>query len=881
MSSIVSRKSTSSSSVHDSSFENITKLENEMELDDSPTQSAPPPRKRSKGPKAIKKVKAPSLTENASSYGDLQMDAVGLTAEDIIVNTTRPSANTSVISVSERSFLALIVYQNTVGAAYYDTDNCVLNVFKEISETEAFSNSLKICLQCNPDKIIINAKQKSKLVEVLSETYFNDGENGIEVVSSSLFVYDLAKRRLQSLLPNSQIQSGTSYDHKDLWASSMLEFEDKNSIKAAGALLRYIDQNRIGIELEDSLIQAPILAITQVSVLSSLFVDNDTFLALQIFENENHPSSAKRGTHSSAKEGLSLFGQMDRTKSRLGSVRLKHWFKTPSRDVNILKQRQEAIGYFAKNENLDKVVALSDCLKNVKSLTKIIAKMSCSQIRVHDWNILYKTLYNLICILDLCNTIENGIEIVDLIRRIDFSGLKEILAMISKIIDFDESKNKNRFVVKHGIDKDLDEKKKVFNGLPELMTKVAEQELSTLDARVLECNVIYLPQLGYLLKLPHYPFIKEEDGYVLQNLEFMFVNNGTIHFKSEHTKELDRLLGDTQSEICDHESGIMHRLQNTILQFVELLLKALCIASDVDCLLSIASFAKDFNLVFPNITTEKTINIEKGRHILYEMCSKQFVSNDTEFDMENGYMKIISGPNACGKSVYLKQVALIIYMAHLGAPVPATYAEICVCDSIFTRIKCVESVSINLSTFVLDLNQITKAVNNATDRSLVIIDEFGKGTSQHDGVALFASILKYWVSKERRCPFVLAATHYHSIFKLKLLPPSSIVKYKTFEMEADDNGIIYLYKLIDGYCLHSQANHVARLAGISDTIIQRAEQILELSSRQMPIASYWKCDKIHTTVVKRFLSQDFHTTGNLQQFISFINNLKLTSKNAF
>lgn len=873
MDSAVSRSSFCSVN-HDSSFENITKLENEIEQDNTPSHTNPPPKKRLKRSNISKKVKLLSSADKSATFSNVPIDSVELHADDIIANTTRPTLNTSILSVSERSFLALIIYQSTVGAAYYDTENCVLNVFKEISETDSLSNALKICFQCNPDKVIINSKQNSKLVEVLNDNYFNEGENGVEVVASSLFVYDLAKRRLQTLTPSNSIRSEASNDHRDVWISSMLDFEDKNSIKAAGALLRYIDQHRIGIELEDSFIQAPILSICQVSLLSSLLLDNDTFLALQIFQDENHPSSAKRGILSSAKEGLSLFGQMNRTKSRLGSVKLKHWFKTPSRDVNVIKQRQEAIGYFSLNENLDKVMAFNDCLKNVKSLTKIIAKMASSQISVPDWNILYKTLYNLICITDLCNSIENGIEIIDLVGRVDFSGLKEILAMINKIIDFDESKAKNRFVVNHGIDKDLDEKKKVFNGLPELMTKVAEQELAALDSRVLECNVIYLPQLGYLLKLPHYSFIKEEDGYILQSLEFMFVNNGTIHYKSEHTKELDRLLGDTQSEICDHESGIMHRLQNTILQYVELILTALDFASDLDCLVSIASFAKDFNLVFPHITTDKSIIIQGGRHILYEMCSNQFVSNDISFNSSNGFMKIISGPNACGKSVYLKQVALIIYMAHIGAPVPATHAEVCLCDSIFTRIKCVESVSINLSTFVLDLNQITKAISNATDRSLVIIDEFGKGTSHHDGVALFASILKFWLSKDYECPFVLAATHYHSIFKLKLLPPSNLVEYKTFEMANDENGIIYLYKLIDGYCLHSQANHVAKLAGIDNIITQRAQEILDLTSMQMPITSLWKCDRIHTTIVERFLSLDFNVAGNFHQFVSFINCLK-------
>ena len=849
--------------------DNLTKLENEIELDESSSITTSSKRcskvatLRGKKRKIIGKDKAIHVGETSGSVSETT-DEFG--TDDIAVTHIKPSAspdNSSVQATQDhRSFLTLIVHQNILGAAHYDTENCVMRVYKEISESLSFTNCLNICLNCYPDKIIVNAKQSSNLIDAINAQYFNDSEGTVEIVSSSLFMYETAKRRLQSLPFFSQSSAEFTDQQKDIWTGSVLDFGDKNSIKAAGALLRYIDQNRVGFELEESFIQAPILSISQVAVPLILNLDTDTFLALQIFQDESHPSMAKRGSSSSRKEGLSLFGQMDLTKSKLGSIKLKHWFKTPSKDVRVINERQEAIGYFALNENFDKVVAINDCLKNIKSLTKIIAKMHSSHISVHDWNIFYKTLYNSICIFDLCNSLENGIETIELIQKADFSNLREILAMITKIMDFEESKQKNRFVVKHGIDKELDEKKRVFSGLPELMTKVAEQELSGLDDKILECNVIYLPQLGYLLAIPHYPFIKEADGYPLRNLEFMFLSNGTLYYKSDHTKELDRLLGDTQSEICDHESGIMHRLQNTILQHVDLIIKALDFSAQLDCIISIASFAKDNNLVFPKMTANKEINIYGGRHILHEMCSHQFVSNDSCFNQNDGFMKVVSGPNACGKSVYLKQTALIVYMAHLGAPVPADQAEICVCDSIFTRIKCVESVSINLSTFVLDLNQITKAVNRGTGRSLIVVDEFGKGTSQHDGVALYTAVLKHWLSKGKDCPFILAATHYHSIFKLKLLPPSPFVKFKTFDVISDDNGIVYLYKLVDGYCLRSQANHVAKVAGLKDAIIRRAEDVLELTSKQKSITSLWKCDKKHIEIVKMFMASNFeHVSG--------------------
>eukprot|EP00116_Pleurobrachia_bachei_P001858 sb/3462120/ len=805
---------------------------------------------RPSGKRPRKKPSAATIsTVSKASTSSTADPSTSFSSEDIVTTTTDPG--TTSFSTSDQSFLSLIFFQGTLGAAFYDTEHCVLNIFKEISECGDFQNILRMCYQCSPDK---------------------GNSAAVEVVPASFFVYELSKRRLLNLAPSGQ--SETTNDHKDIWVSSVVNLDDKNSVKAAGALLRYIDQNRIGIELEESFIQAPILGVAQVSLMSSLYLDSNTLYALQIFQDENHPSAAKRG-RSRGKEGLSLFGNMNRTKSRLGSIRLKHWFRTPSRDINLIRQRQEAIQFFTLNENLDKVLAISDWLRSVKNITKIFAKMVASHISVQDWQILYKTLFSALCITDMCSSITDEVEIVQDFRNIDLSGLREVLAMVNKIMDVEESKLKNRFVVKYGIDIELDEKKRVYNGLPELMTSIAEQELADLDPRIAECSVIYLPQLGYLVSVPIYPFLTEENQYALQNLEFVFATSDAINYKSERTKELDRLLGDTQSEISDHESGIMHRLQNMVLQHMSPINTALDFVAELDCLISIASFSKDHDLVFPTITPEKQISIVGGRHILHELCTRQFVPNDTYLDPNNGLLTIISGPNASGKSVYLKQVALITYMAHLGSAVPATSADICVCDSIFTRIKCVESVSVNLSTFMLDLNQITKAVNGATSRSLVIMDEFGKGTSRHNGIALFTATMRHWLARVGECPFVLAATHYHTIFHRRLLPPSPILRYKTFDIGDDGSGgLVYLFKLIDGYCLHSRATNVARLAGIDQSIVDRADEILSLTAteKQPPQPDSVKDNNFENcqTVVKRFLETNFEFEESSHEFISWL-----------
>lgn len=873
------------SSLENSFSSSPTKLVNEMESDDTPSgpsanttyspRTNSGKRKRVKPPDHLPRSNNVSYTDTSFSFGDQ------LTAADITSVSRRNALVKDASlekSVTERSFLSIVYYMGSVGGCYYDTEHCILILFHELPESEHFGNTLKMCYQMEPEKILVSSKQNQQFVDVLKHWKSTDEETSVELLPNSCFNLEVSKRRLLSLSSCAALPATASDTDKAVWINSVINFNDKNSVKAAGALMRYIDQNRIGVELEDAHIQSPIVSIQMLSMSTSLTVDSNTMSALQIFENELHPSSFKRGARSGLKEGLSLFGEMNRTKSKIGTIKLKHWFKTPSREIELLTARQNAIRYFALDENLDKTIAFQDCIKQIKSLAQIISKMTTSHASIPDWNTFYKTLYNAVCVSDLTNSIQDDIEIFLRIKGADFDELREILAVMNRIIDFEECKLKNRFVVKHGIDDELDEKKKTYNGLPDLMTKIAEKELSQLDPKILECNVIYLPQLGYLLALPHYPFLQEDDGFAVPGLDFMFLNNDTIHYKSESTKELDSLLGDTQSEICDHETGIMHRLQNLILGHTQTIIEILEFCSEIDCLISIASFARDYRLVFPQLVSDKVISVTNGRHLLQEMCTNQFVANDTHFSFEDGLVKLITGPNACGKSVYLKQVALIVYMAHIGAPVPADEATICICDSIFTRIKSQESVSINLSTFLLDLNQITRAVNGATSKSLIIIDEFGKGTLKFDGIALFAAVVKHWLSKEKESPFILAATHFHSIIALNLLPNSKFLRYETFEILEDDEGVVYLYKLIRGSCTHSQGNYVAKLAGIKDDILNRAEEILETTSLNKPIVARKKDQSSQFKIIKQFLEFDLER-GDLNNLCKMITgkNLQLPS----
>ncbi|KAJ8305871.1 hypothetical protein KUTeg_016416, partial [Tegillarca granosa] len=523
------------------------------------------------------------------------------------------------------------------------------------------------------------------------------------------------------------------------------------------------------------------------------------FSSLQIFQKESHPSVYKCGQGTGAKEGLSLFGIMNRCKSQIGAKKLRLWFLRPSRNADVLNSRHEALSFFVNPRNIEVTSSLIDCLKHIKNIavSRVLSRMVQSQALIGDWQALYKTVYHGIYIGDICKTQPQSIEIF---KKVYFKitqtfneDLQRLAILISKIVsvDFDESTSQGRFVVKPNVDAGLDEKKRTYNGLPDFMTKI-----------------------GYLLAIPKMNALNDTENVDIPGLKFMFLSNNMLHYKSKSTRDL--------------ETGIMHKLQNTVLEHSKVLLDVIDLCAELDwlvhILMSLASSAREFSYTRPTIVRDSVIEVKGGRHPLQEICCSPFVPNDIFNGQENsGKIKVLTGPNASGKSVYLKQVALIVYLAHIGSFVPAEEAAIGPVDRIFTRIKSFESVSVGLSTFMLDINQMSEALRNATEKSLV------------DGLALLSSCLKYWNAMEDMCPHVYVSTHFHSLIHQHLLPKSPLIKYMTMETIHDGDELLFLYQLIEGQTSSSYASHIASQAGLPQEIVKRGTEVSDLIRQNKPI----------------------------------------------
>ncbi|KAI4192198.1 MAG: hypothetical protein LQ346_004421 [Caloplaca aetnensis] len=392
----------------------------------------------------------------------------------------------------------------------------------------------------------------------------------------------------------------------------------------------------------------------------------------------------------------------------------------------------------------------------------------------------------------------------------------------------------HRTVVKPGIDENLDQMKHTYDGLEDLLKKTSESIAQTIPREFgLDLNVIFFPQIGFLISMPIDPqtglpnYQGEDTGD--EGWHRVFSTVLRVYYKDYRMRELDQTFGDIYAIICDREIEIIYNLGQEVLQYEDTLTKASDACGDLDSLLALARGAAMYKLSRPRITGDNVIDIKGGRHPLQELTVPTYVANDTfllggEEAGDQPSMLMMTGPNFSGKSVHLKHVALIVYMAHVGCFVPADAATIGLTDKILTRVATKETITKAQSAFMIDLQQVTKALSLATHRSLVIVDEFGKGTDSNDGAGLACGVFELLLKSKVKRPKVLGATHFHEIFENGFLQPRPSLAFGHMEVrinmdaEAIEDQITYLY-------------NCAAINGIDQAIVERADRLGLLTAK--------------------------------------------------
>nr|XP_020142518.1 mutS protein homolog 5 isoform X11 [Microcebus murinus] len=675
-----------------------------------------------------------------------------------------------------------------LGIAYYDSSDSTIHFMPDAPDHESLKLLQRVLDEINPQSIVTSAKQDENMTQFLgklaSQEHREPKRPEIIFLPSVDFGLEISKQRLLSgnytFIPDSMTAT-----EKVLFLSSIIPFDSLLTVQALGGLLKFLGRRRIGVELEDYNVSVPILGFKKFVLTHLVSIDQDTYSVLQIFKSEFHPSVYK--VASGLKEGLSLFGILNRCRCKWGEKLLRLWFTRPTQDLGELNSRLDVIQFFLLPQNLDMAQMLHRLLGHIKNVPLILKRMKLSHTKVSDWQVLYKTVYSALGLRDACRSLPQSIQLFRDIAQEFSDDLHHIASLIGKVVDFEGSLAENRFTVLPNIDPEIDEKKRRLMGLSSFLTEVAWKELENLDSRIPSCSVIYIPLIGFLLSVPRLPSMVEASDFEIEGLDFMFLSEEKLHYRSARTKELDALLGDLHCEIRDQETLLMYQLQCQVLARAAVLTLVLDLASRLDVLLALASAARDYGYSRPRYSPHLLgVRIQNGRHPLMELCARTFVPNSAECGGNKGRVKVITGPNSSGKSIYLKQ-------------------------------------------------QVAKAVNNATAQSLVLIDEFGKGTNTVDGLALLAAVLRHWLALGPTCPHIFMATNFLSLVQLQLLPQGPLVQYLTMETCEDGNDLVFLYQVCEGVANASHASYTAAQAGLPDRLIARGKEVSDLIRSGKPI----------------------------------------------
>lgn len=568
------------------------------------------------------------------------------------------------------------------------------------------------------------------------------------------------------------------------------------AIIAAGAVLHYLD-------------------ITQHQKLSHISglsrIEEDHYVWLDRFTIRNLELFAP--LHES---GKSLIDVIDKTISPMGSRLLKRWMALPLKDIDPINERLDVVELFLKKPETKE--NLEEHLRQMGDLERLISKVAVGRINPREVAQVKNALNAIIPIKHACGEVDNvalnrfaeQLNPCDIIRE---KIQNEIVA------DPPTAINKGK-VIAEGISEELDELRKIaFSGKDYLaQIQQRESEKHGIPSLKISFNNVF----GYYIEVrnTHKDKVPEE-----------WIRKQTLvsaeRYITEELKEYESKILGAEEKIQVLETKIFGELIFALSEYIAAIQLNSNILAQIDCLLSYSTCANSYGYFRPMVNDSNSIDLKNGRHPVIEHqlpIGESYIANDVKLDQEDQQVIIITGPNMAGKSALLRQTALIVLLAQMGSFVPAEKAEIGYVDKIFTRVGASDNISLGESTFMVEMNEAASILNNVSDRSLILFDELGRGTSTYDGISIAWSIVEHLHEHPKAKAKTLFATHYHELNEMEGAFPR--VKNYNVSIKEVGNKVIFLRKLVRGGSNHSFGIHVAGMAGMPKSVIKRAEQIL-------------------------------------------------------
>lgn len=638
------------------------------------------------------------------------------------------------------------------------------------------------------------------------------------------------RQRICSIdLPGLPPQS--SKTDRTIFMNSVIPMNQELIVLSLGNLLKYLTDNHMKWNHAFlSLDKNPIITNVLVTVLESqVLLDETTFNALNIFSTIYHPSSFKLQIR---KDGLSLFNLLNHCSSAVGTQYLKSMLKSPIRDMAELNLRFQTIEWCLKRENSDHVQRIKCFLGGFVNINAVLQRIIINHGKTNDWKSFKRTVYNAFSICELCSSLSaENVQNTFLEELATFCKegftINGILYALDKVVDLEAIEEKRRFIVKRELDRVLDEKRDYLKNLTETFNEMkTDESLTRLSTAPNSFHFVYFPETGFVvgttLQVDQLNLTSMNDD----DIDIVLQTNDAIYFKTPNSNVLNEEYDEKLADVIAHEMEIFNKLVRYINENFAELSEIAKICAKLDCLIAFSFVAEKYKYIKPKITTDRELTIINGRHPLVEQI-KTYITNSTIVNMENkNFINIIRAPNSSGKSVYVKQIALIVYMAHIGCFVPCDSCSLSLLHSIFTRIYTPESMYQNESAFMSDLQQMSKVVMNSTNRSLILIDEFGKGTHHSDGIALMTSTIEHFIDRGANlCPFIFITTHYAQVYKM--LKSKELTCLKTIVTKKNEsNTYCSTFKVADGVNEQSSCIDFPEARKIMANIFNQKERLV-------------------------------------------------------
>lgn len=703
----------------------------------------------------------PKLTKKLVKRGITEVVTPGVAMDD------------NVLSSKENNFLAAVYFGNgACGLAFLDIST---GEFLCAEGTTEYVD--KLLANFSPKEVLVERGKRDKFLKIFGKYYVYELDDWAFNERSS-------REKLQKHFDVRTLKGfGIDYMH--------------NGITAAGAVLQYL-------EMTQHTHTGHITSIRRIDEERFVKLDKFTVRNLEIVQSMNEG-------------GNTLLDVMDRTDTPMGERLLRRWLLFPLRDVKQIEKRQNVVEYFFRNPDFRDVI--DENLKGIGDIERLTSKIASERVTPREMAQLRCALSCIVPIRNQCMEASDE-NIVGMGKEI--SLCEELRNRISReLVPNPPSLVSKGGVIAEGYNKELDELREISHSSKDVLARLRDEESAKTGIQSLKIG--FNNVFGYYLEVRNMHKERVPENWIRKQT---LVN--AERYITPELKELEEKILGAEDRILALESRLYAELVAYALQYITPLQLNAAIIADIDCLHSFAVSAQEHRYVRPIVDESEVLDIKQGRHPVIETQmppGESYVSNDVYLDTDKQQIIILTGPNMAGKSALLRQTALIALMAQVGCFVPADSARVGVVDKIFTRVGASDNISAGESTFMLEMSEAASIMNNMSQRSLVLFDELGRGTSTYDGISIAWALVEYLHEGPKGHPRTLFATHYHELNEME----KHFDRIKNFNITVcESNGrIVFLRKLEPGGTAHSFGIHVAKLAGMPPSIIKRSEVILK------------------------------------------------------